>query len=173
MNDIPTSDKTEPVILRIGFGGGCHWCTEAVFASLNGVMRVEQGWIASVPPDEKPSEAVIAHFDPALIPLDILIEIHLRTHSSQSNHTMRGKYRSAVYSFDEEQKLQAEKILSRLTQDFNPPPVTRVLPFADFTSSPPRYQGYFRKNAEGPFCRNYIDPKLALLRKAFSAHARG
>ncbi|MEM9546265.1 MAG: peptide-methionine (S)-S-oxide reductase [Bacteroidota bacterium] len=80
---------------KVGFGGGCHWCTEAVFQSLNGVTEVEQGWIAS---KEAPllSEAVIVHYDEKIIDLTILIEIHLRTHSATSSHSMRSKYRSAI-----------------------------------------------------------------------------
>ena len=59
---------------RIGFGGGCHWCTEAVFQSLRGISKVEQGWIRSTPPHEKFSEAVIVTYDPKVMSLETLIE---------------------------------------------------------------------------------------------------
>ena len=48
---------------KIGFGGGCHWCTEAIFQALNGVESVEQGWISSLNPYDTFSEAVIVHFN--------------------------------------------------------------------------------------------------------------
>jgi len=67
---------------KIGFGGGCHWCTEAVFQKLRGVASVEQGFIRSRPPYETFSEAVIVSFDAAQISLSVLTEIHLRTHAS-------------------------------------------------------------------------------------------
>src|SRR3954451_12716902 len=89
---------------KIGFGGGCHWCTEAVFLSLKGVEQVEQGWIASQPPYDAFSEAVVVTYDPLVITLTDLITIHLHTHASTSNHSMRQKYRSAVYWFDAEEE---------------------------------------------------------------------
>ncbi|MBO6639652.1 MAG: peptide-methionine (S)-S-oxide reductase [Roseitalea sp.] len=82
--------------IRIGFGGGCHWCTEAVFQALRGVTRVEQGFVRSEPPFDAWSEAVIVTFDPASIDLATLTEVHLRTHASTAAHAMRGEYRSAV-----------------------------------------------------------------------------
>ena len=89
---------------KIAFGGGCHWCTEAVFQQLKGVIRVEQGFVASVNEYQSFSEAVIVHFNPSIIPLKILVEIHLYTHKSTSNHSMRSKYRSAIYYFTDEEK---------------------------------------------------------------------
>ena len=103
-------------LIKIGFGGGCHWCTESVFQALEGVVKVEQGWIASVNENDSFSEAVIVHFDADLIDLSVLIEIHLNTHSSTSDHELRTKYRSAVYTFSEIQFNAAVKIIS----DFQP-----------------------------------------------------
>lgn len=74
---------------KIGLGGGCHWCTEGVFESLLGVSKVNQGWIASSGKDSDFSEAVEVYFDPAVISLSDLIEIHLYTHASRSNHSMK------------------------------------------------------------------------------------
>ncbi|WP_029042146.1 peptide-methionine (S)-S-oxide reductase [Cucumibacter marinus] len=155
----------------IGFGGGCHWCTEAVFAALKGVSDVEQGYIASVPPDEALSEAVIVHFDPATISLEVLVEVHLHTHSSTSNHTMRGKYRSAIYATSDAQRGEAEEMLSHLQAGFDEKLVTRVLPFVVFEPSPEQFRDYAVRNQGKPFCRAYIDPKLAVLRRDFSAFA--
>ena len=96
-----------PATVRIGLGGGCHWCTEAVFQALAGVQRVEQGYIRAQPPADQESEGVILHFDPARIPLAVLIEVHLLTHASTANHALRHRYRSAIYSFDEVQAAEA------------------------------------------------------------------
>ena len=82
---------------KIALGGGCHWCTEAVFQSLIGVERVEQGYVASTGNNNSFSEAVIVHFNTERISLKTLIEIHLHTHKSTSNHSLRERYRSAVY----------------------------------------------------------------------------
>lgn len=157
---------------RIGFGGGCHWCTEAVFAALHGVERVEQGFIQSDPPDDSFSEAVLLTFNADTIPLEPLIEIHLRTHSSTANHSMRAKYRSAVYVMDQAQAEAAGRILTKAQRGFEAPLVTRILPFGAFRASDERFQRYAEKNAGGPFCTTFIDPKLALLRKEFGGLLR-
>lgn len=158
-------------LTEIGFGGGCHWCTEAVFASLRGVASVEQGFARSEPPNETWSEAVRIAFDPGLIPLSVLTDVHLRTHASTSNHKMRGKYRSAVYVNGEGQAEDMRKILAGLQADFDAPLVTQVLPLMDFRHSDPRFHRYFERNAGGSFCTRYIDPKLALLRENYADFA--
>lgn len=150
---------------RIGFGGGCHWCTEAVFQSLQGITGVQQGYVASDPPDDMLSEAVIVEFDSDIIPLSTLVEIHLRTHSSTSNHVLRGKYRSAVYVFDRDQCTSVESILGKLQSEFHEPLVTRALFFRQFSPSDERFQNYYATDSTRPFCKAYIDPKLAMLRK--------
>ena len=156
---------------RIGFGGGCHWCTEAVFQALRGVRDVAQGFIRSTPPHDSWSEAVEVTFVPYVIPLDTLVEIHLLTHASTSAHKMRAKYRSAVYTFETDQSDRIRKILQALQSGFDVPLQTRVLTHAEFRLSDPRFQNYFATDPDRPFCRTYIDPKLRLLRERFSEFA--
>ncbi len=153
---------------RIGLGGGCYWCTEAVFQNLRGVSDVAQGFIYSQPPQDKPSEGVLVDFDPAQISLTDLIEIHLRTHASSSQHSMRTKYRSAIYAMDTRQEQDAKVILSNLQQGFSKKLATRVLPFVAFESSDDKYHDYYAKNRSGQFCRRYIDPKLETLRREYA-----
>jgi len=154
---------------RIGFGGGCHWCTEAVFQSLRGVSRVEQGFIRSEAPADGWSEAVIVSFDPSTLTINTLIEVHIRTHSATKAHSMRDKYRSAVYTFEEDQAEIAEQSLDRVRSDFDESLVTQVLPFVAFKSSDERFHNYYKTNPERPFCKRYIDPKLDHIRRVFSA----
>lgn len=156
---------------QLGFGGGCHWCTEAVFQSLYGVERVQQGFIASDPPDDALSEAVLVDWDGERLPLDVLIEVHLRTHASTSPHTMRGKYRSALYVMDAVQADACAAALARLQPGFDAPLITRVLPFRAFQPSDARFQNYYATDPERPFCRTYIEPKLAMLRRRYGADA--
>lgn len=155
---------------KIGLGGGCHWCTEAVFQSLNGVIKVASGWIGSTGLHSAESEAVLVHFDPALITLDTLLEIHILTHASASDHSMRHKYRSAVYTFSEQQSKKAHAHLHALSERHDTPLITEVLPFAKFRAVTDAYKNYYYTAPDRPFCVNIIEPKLKKLIKTHRAH---
>lgn len=155
------------MVANAGFGGGCHWCTEAVFQSLRGVVEVAQGFIAADAPHQAFSEAVSVIWDPNLIGFDDLIAVHLATHSSTSQHKMRGKYRSAVYVKTESDAKAARRIIADLADQTGGAFVTMVLPFRAFKASDARFLNYYDRNQEGPFCEAYIEPKLALLRQRF------
>lgn len=155
----------------IGFGGGCHWCTEAVFQSLKGVDSVEQGWIASAAPFESFSEGVIVHFTDE-ITLEALVEVHLLTHSSASGHSMRGKYRSAVYYFDTSQKPAIEERIALLSREHGTHYITQALVFKSFKGNVEQQLNYYQKNRQAPFCRTYIHPKLKAIREKFGVQAR-
>ncbi len=152
---------------KIGFGGGCHWCTEAVFQSLIGIEKVDQGFIASHKNESSFSEAVIVHFNPKQISLKDLIEIHLYTHKSTSEHSMRSKYRSAIYTFQKPQQEEVKNSMEEIQKSFDGTIITKVLSFASFKPSDENFQNYYYKNPEKPFCETYINPKLSLLRSKY------
>ncbi|WP_439128426.1 peptide-methionine (S)-S-oxide reductase [Polaribacter sp.] len=156
---------------KIAFGGGCHWCTEAVFQSLIGIEKVAQGWVASTNKNSSFSEAVIVEFNKK-IDIKTLIEIHLNTHKSTKNHAMRNKYRSAIYYFSLAQKEECEQILIDLQTDFSNKIITQILPFHKFKPSSVEYQNYYKTNPEKPFCKKYINPKLNFLITNFSKHTK-
>ena len=153
---------------KIGFGGSCLWCTEAIFQSLKGVDKVEQGWISSSHLIKDFSEGVIIQFDHVQIDVQTLISIHLYTHSCTANHSMRSKYRSAIYSFSKKQTELSKAAISSLQSDFNVPIVTKVHPFGSFKTNHKTYLDYYFKQPNNPFCETYINPKLKLLMKRFS-----
>ncbi len=152
---------------KIGLGGGCHWCTEGVFESLIGIKGVNQGWIASSDKNAGLSEAIEVYFDQSLISLQALIEIHLHTHASTSNHSMRKKYRSAIYTYNDVQIQEASKILDSLQSDFDKPIITQVLRFHSFKANKDELQNYLYNSPNKPFCKTYIHPKLRLLLTRF------
>lgn len=156
------------MVEKIGFGGGCHWCTEAVFQILNGVQKVEQGWIASTGENSSFSEAVIVHFDSLTISLENLTAIHLHTHSCTSMHPMRNKYRSAIYTFSESQPAKLKIIIENLQTDFEQPIITQILPFVDFRLNKESQLNYYQKNSDNPFCTTYIHPKFRMMMEKFS-----
>jgi len=152
---------------KIGLGGGCHWCTEGVFESLIGIKVVNQGWIASSDNNAELSEAIEVYFDQSLISLQTLIEIHLHTHASTANHSMRKKYRSAIYTYNDAQNQAACKVLDSLQSDFDKPIITQVLPFYSFKANKDELQNYLYNSPNKPFCKTYIHPKLRLLLTRF------
>lgn len=155
-------------IHRIAFGGGCHWCTEAVYNSLKGIISVEQGFVASEGEESSFSEAVIVRYDPINISLEDLILIHLYTHKSTSNHSMRKKYRSAIYTFETVDAEKCGLALQKFQENFKSPLITKVLPFKEFKISDKAFQNYYFKNPYKPFCTTHIAPKLKLLLLKFA-----
>jgi len=156
------------MIRQAGFGGGCHWCTEAVFSSLKGVRSVQQGWIASVGDNATFSEGVVVEYDDAVIPFATLIAIHLYTHGSTSQHSMRDRYRSAIYTFDDFDRLVASDAIAVLQLEFDAPIITQILPYKEFTMSREALRDYYFSNPQKPFCALYINPKLRLIQDRFS-----
>jgi len=153
---------------KIGFGGGCHWCTEGVFQALRGVVQVDQGFLQSEAPWDAWAEGVIVTFDPAIIQLGILAEVHLRTHSASGTYSPEGRYRSAVYVFDDQQHDEAARTIAQFASDTGEPARTAVLAFVGFRGSEERYRNYYQTDPSRPFCRRYIDPKLAYIRQHFA-----
>ncbi len=158
--------------IMIGFGGGCHWCTEAVFQPLVGVLDVRQGFIRSEAPDDGWSEAVEVDFDPAEISLRDLLSVHLTTHASTANHSMRGKYRSAVYLTDAALRQSCTALISRIGDETGTSFITRALMHQGFRASDARFHDYYRSDPDRPFCQTYIEPKLARLRARYSGLLR-
>lgn len=150
---------------RLGLGGGCHWCTEAVFKQINGVIDVRQGYIASLKPHDSMSEAILLEYDPNIIDLNLLIDIHLETHASTTSHSRRAEYRSAVYYLDEDLRDSVEIVMSTLSQKRNKSYITLLLPFVEFKESRESIQNYYETRPEAPFCKRYIEPKLEILNK--------
>lgn len=155
-------------IHKIAFGGGCHWCTEAVYKSLKGIISVEQGFVASDGEESSFSEAIIVSYEPSDISLEDLILIHLYTHKSTSDHSMRNKYRSAIYTFGPLDVERSTLALQKFQENFKKPLVTKVLPFREFKISDKAFQNYYYKNPYKPFCKTHIAPKIKLLLLKFA-----
>ena len=147
----------------LGLGGGCHWCTEGVFSVLKGISHLEQGWLSSTPPDQEFSEGILLTFDPGVISVEDIIQIHLQTHSSQSQHSRRNQYRSAVYYQSEGELNELRAMFSRLqkpSESF----ITKLLPLVKFKpQGNENYKNYYLSKPEKPFCKTHIDPKIKYL----------
>ena len=159
-------------IQKIAMGGGCHWCTEAVFQSLKGVHKVEQGFVAPLTDETNFSEGVIIHYDASCISLQELITIHLHTHASTKAHSMRHKYRSAIYVFSPDDNSSANDSIKKVQKDFTERILTQVMNFGAFSFSKEEFRNYYHKNTQKPFCETHIAPKISLLLKRFSKNVK-
>jgi peptide-methionine (S)-S-oxide reductase len=149
---------------ELGLGGGCHWCTEAVFQAVDGVDKVEQGYIFSVAPFADRSEAIVIHFSEQMN-FEKLIDIHLQTHASTKEHSRRKEYRSAIYYFNEEMKSKIEEVMISLSRKRNETYITQIIPFVSFEHSWENVQNYYNTRPDAPFCKRYIEPKLEVVKR--------
>ncbi|MCX2743092.1 peptide-methionine (S)-S-oxide reductase [Mangrovivirga sp. M17] len=149
--------------IKIGLGGGCHWCTEGIFRSIKGIDNVQQGWISGEPPYHEFSEGIIFEFDQNIIPLNTVLEIHLLTHSSTSSHTLRTKYRSAIYIFKDSHYEPVAAGLRQLSINLNKDFITKIIKFKKFKLNKEEQLNYFFTRPQAPFCKTYIIPKLQML----------
>ncbi|MFC1649652.1 peptide-methionine (S)-S-oxide reductase MsrA [Patescibacteria group bacterium] len=153
------------------FGGGCFWCTEAIFQRLEGVKSTESGY--SKTKDKVLVESVKIVFDPGKITYSELLEIFFATHDPTSvdkqNYDVGPQYMSAVFYLDDTQRknaLEKIKILDKSGQH-KKPIVTRVEKLGKFNLADSRHQNFYNKNRTFPYCKIIVDPKLQKLEKRF------
>ena len=181
MNAIPQSAQPSKVIT---LGGGCFWCTEAVFVRVKGVLDVESGYCnghtlkptyADVCTGETGhNEVVRLVFDPRVISLRELLEIFFVIHDpttlNRQGHDVGSQYRSVIYFHDGEQEAEARAFISQLTQDkvFNQPIVTELSALPIYYKAEQYHQNYFADHPEQGYCVFVVSPKLEKFRKNFS-----
>ena len=162
------------------FGGGCFWCTEAVFQEVKGVHQVTSGYTGGTVPG-KPTyreicsgltghaEVIQIEFDPKVVSYKDLVEIFLTTHDPTSLNRQGAdvgtQYRSAIFYHSEEQKATAKKMIEELSGYFESPIVTEVSPLEKFHEAEQEHKNYYRQNPTQGYCSFVITPKLTKLRK--------
>lgn len=175
----PKTEQSEVATL----GGGCFWCSEAVFSELKGVERVEPGYSGGSVP--KPTyeqvcsgttghaEVVQITFDPKVISfreiLDVLFATHDPTTLNRQGSDVGTQYRSVIFYHSEEQKATAEKVIEELTKakTWDVPIVTQIEPFKAFYQAEEYHKNYFKRHPEQAYCQVIIAPKVAKFRKLF------
>jgi peptide-methionine (S)-S-oxide reductase len=168
----------------IVLGGGCFWCTEAVFVKVRGITDVESGY--SNGHVERPSyeqvctgatghnEVVKLTFDPARISvrqiLEIFFVIHDPTTLNRQGNDSGTQYRSGIYTTTPEQKQVAEDMIREITGQklFGRPILTEVLPLANYWPAEEYHQDFFEKNPYQGYCVAVAAPKVAKFRKTFA-----
>jgi peptide methionine sulfoxide reductase msrA/msrB len=163
------------------FGGGCFWCTEAVFQQLKGVTKVVSGYSGgtTVNPTYREvssgktghAEVIEVTYIPSEISYEELIKIHLSTHNpttvNQQGADKGSQYRSIIFYKTEEEKTTALKAIDEIQAHLDAKIVTEVVPYQQFYQAEEYHQNYYNKNPEGGYCLNVIDPKLKKFRELF------
>lgn len=163
------------------FGGGCFWCTEAIFQQLQGVSRVDSGYSggATPAPDYQAvcsgqtghAEVVQVTYDPAVIDYADLVRIHLSTHNPTTLNRQgadRGtQYRSIILTHDADQESVARQVIDEMATAYDEPIVTEVKPFERFYPAEDYHQDYYLDNPNKPYCMAVISPKLQKFRELF------
>ncbi len=169
------------------FAGGCFWCTEAVFQSLDGIDKVESGYIGGhvAEPTYKQvcggatghAEAIRITFDPAIISYDDLLDVHFATHDpttlNRQGNDVGTQYRSTIFPLDAAQDDAARAGIERAAADWPAPIVTTIEAASDWYPAEDYHQSYWDGEGQrNPYCMAVIPPKLAKLRKGFSDRLR-
>lgn len=165
-------------------GGGCFWCTEAVYQQLRGVRSVVSGYCGGEPanPTYKQvcsgttghAEVIQISFDPTEISFRDLLEVFFQTHDpttlNRQGNDVGTQYRSVIFPHDDEQRRIAQDVIRDLgaSDAFSTPIVTTIEPFRTFYPAEGYHQNYFADNRGQPYCAMVIAPKVTKFRKTFS-----
>jgi peptide-methionine (S)-S-oxide reductase len=166
------------------FGGGCFWCTEAVFEQLNGVISVLPGFAGGTLKNPTyrqvctgrtgHAEVVRVEYDPSRVSYRDLLTVFFATHDPTSLNRQGAdvgtEYRSVVFYTTDAQKREAEAFIGELnaSDSRGNPIVTEVSPLEAFYEAEDYHREYFRNNSSLPYCQFVIAPKLAKLHKNFT-----
>ncbi len=161
-------------------GGGCFWCTEAVFNELRGVEKVESGYSGGTVANPTyrqvcggttgHAEVVQVTFDPKVISFKEILEVFFTVHDpttlNRQGADVGTQYRSAIFYHDEGQKAVARQVIDEINaaKIWDAPIVTQVVPFNALYKAEDYHQEYFKLNPEQPYCRVVIAPKVAKFR---------
>ena len=167
------------------FAGGCFWCTETLFARLNGVSEVIAGYTGGHIKNPAyrevctgrtgHAECVQITFDPSQITFQTLLEIFFDTHDpttlNRQGNDVGTQYRSGVFYHSTEQKEIAEAYMATLEKQntFTSPIVTEVTAFEVFYAAEIEHKDYYNLNKNQPYCNAVISPKVKKLLKNHSS----
>ena len=168
----------------ITLGGGCFWCTEAVFERVRGVTQVQSGYCngALLQPTYEQvctgrtghNEVVRLTFDPAVISVQQLLEIFFAIHDpttlNRQGNDVGTQYRSGIYFHTPEQQQMAQAMLAQLVQDrvFDAPLTTELQPEHNFWPAEDYHAQYYARNPNQGYCAAVVGPKVAKFRQTFA-----
>ncbi|MCB0457381.1 MAG: peptide-methionine (S)-S-oxide reductase MsrA [Flavobacteriaceae bacterium] len=164
-------------------GGGCFWCTEAIFQQLEGVTKVVSGYTGGNAPG-KPTyrevcsgltghaEVVQITYDASVISYEELLVIFMTTHDpttlNKQGADVGTQYRSVIYYHSEAQKELASEVITQMASYYDTPIVTELSPLGTFHEAEAYHQNYYNQNSDQGYCSFVISPKLSKLRKVYA-----
>ncbi len=166
------------------FGGGCFWCTEAVFKMMKGVLKVSPGYSGGT--KENPTydevctgttghaEVVYIEYDPALVKYTDLLTVFFGSHDpttlNRQGNDVGTQYRSVIFYTTETQKSETEKFIADINASSTEGKkvVTEVVPFEKFYEAENYHHDYFATHPGNPYCEVVINPKLEKVQKNFA-----
>ena len=165
------------------FGGGCFWCTEAVFARLHGVDSVIPGYAGGK--TENPSYAAVAtgktghaevikvEYDPAVIKFTKLLEVFFSAHDpttpDRQGADIGPQYRSVIFFTQEDQKQEAERYIVELEErkKYSGPIVTAIRELERFWPAEEYHQNFYARNPGEPYSQAVIKPKMQKIEQEY------
>ncbi len=170
----------------ITLGGGCFWCTEAVFLEVDGVSAVESGYCnghVAAPTYEQVCtgrtghvEVVQVGFDPARIGLREILEIFFAVHDpttkDRQGNDIGPQYRSGIYLHDEGQRATAQAVRTEADRALGGRVVTEIEPRHSYSRAEEYHQRYFEQHPNQGYCAYVVRPKVAKFRKTFASRLK-
>jgi len=161
------------------FGGGCFWCTEAMFRELKGVSEVKSGYSGGKVKDPTyrevcyggtgHAEVIEVTYDPGVIGYEDLLIIHMTTHDPTTLNRQGAdkgtQYRSIIFYENADEKKLAEEVLKEVQSAYSDKIVTELAPLEQFYVAEIDHQNYYEQNTEAGYCMAVISPKLSKFRK--------
>lgn len=183
LEGIAQSSMTNKNLEKVTFGAGCFWCTEAVFARVNGVSKAVSGYSGGT--EDNPSYEMISTgktryaevtqitYDPEVVSFQTLLKVFWETHDpttlNRQGADVGPQYRSVIFYHSEEQRKIAEELKSDLTEAkvWNDPIVTEINPFTNFYEAESYHQDFYENNPNYGYCRVVITPKIKKFENVF------
>lgn len=177
MQLLDTSTKESTVVL----GGGCFWCTEAVFQRLQGVIHVESGYSGGKIKNPTyrevcsgktgHAEVIKVSYDPEIISYSDLLRVHFTTHDpttlNRQGYDQGTQYRSVIFFQTEEEERLAKEVIEEMEDYFDDPIVTELSPLDAYYPAEEDHQNYYNEHSNQGYCSAIIAPKLKKLRNMF------
>lgn len=168
---------------KMTVGGGCFWCTEAVFDQIKGVEKVVSGYsggnVPGIPTYREICSGLTGHaeviqvtFNTKIISFKQMLEIFMTSHDPTTLNRQGAdagtQYRSVIFYHDESQHQTAENVLNEMASYFDNPIVTELSPLPKFFPAEIEHQEYYANNPSQGYCKAVISPKIAKLRQMHS-----